>query len=74
MQKTVEMSLEGKTSKNIIYDSEKNDPRGSSSAPHFGYIQVYGHNLIKVQQNYWYISQISGERLLEHWSSGYDLV
>ena len=26
MQKTVEMSLEGKTSKNIIYDSEKNDP------------------------------------------------
>ena len=26
-----------------------------------------------VKQVYWYISQISGERLQDHWSSGYTL-
>ena len=41
-----------------IYDSEKNlVPRG-----------WYDHNS---QRSLWYISKISGEHLLDHWSSGF---
>ena len=29
---------------------------------------------ILVKQEYWYISQVSGERLQDHWSSGFLLV
>ena len=34
----------------------------------WGYIHV--HITILVKQVYWYISQVSGERLQDHWSSG----
>ena len=27
-----------------------------------------------VKQVYWYISQISGERLQDHWSSGFNVL
>ena len=29
---------------------------------------------ILVKQVYWYISQVSGERLQDHWSSGHKIV
>ena len=35
----------------------------------WGYIHVY--YTIIVKQVYWYISQVSGERLQDHWSSGF---
>ena len=31
---------------------------------------VYMYITILVKQVYWYISQVSGERLQDHWSSG----
>ena len=37
----------------------------------WSYIHTCIHMNIIVKQIYWYISQISGERLLDHWSSGY---
>ena len=63
------MSLKGKTSRKLangqnIYDSEnKIDSMGSSG--------IYMYMIIIVKQVYWYIFQISGERLQNHWSSGY---
>ena len=40
------------------------NPRGYLDCPVVIYIYMY------VKQIYWYISQISGERLQDHWSSG----
>ena len=31
---------------------------------------IYMYITILVKQVYWYISQVSGERLQDHWSSG----
>ena len=49
---------------NIDYSEKENGPR-ASSAP------ALGLNTIIFKHVYWYIQQISGERLQDHWSSGY---
>ena len=48
---------------NIDYSEKKNGPR-ASSAP------ALGLNTIIFKHVFWYIQQISGERLQDHWSSG----
>ena len=74
MQKTVKMALKGKTSRKLacgqnIYEFEKEiDPRGYSDRV-LGAIYMYMTFI--VEQVYWYISQISGEHLQDHWSSGF---
>ena len=73
MGKTVKMSFEGKSQQeigkwteieNIDYfeNKEENGPR-ASSAP------TLGLNTIIFKHVYWYMQQISGERLQDHWSS-----
>ena len=66
MQKTVKMTLKGKTSRKWasgqnIYDFEEeiNPSRYSDFCPWAIYIYMT-----------WYISQISGEHLQDHWSPG----
>ena len=34
---------------------------------------IYMYITILVKQVYWYISQVSGERLQDHWSSGFHM-
>ena len=48
---------------NIGYSGTENGPR-ASSAP------ALGLNTIIFKYVYWYMKQISGERLQDHWSSG----
>ena len=48
---------------NIDYSEKENGPR-ASSAP------ALGLNSIIFKHVYWYMLQISGERLQDHWSSG----
>ena len=48
---------------NIDYSEKENGPR-ASSAP------ALGLNTIIFKHVYWYMLQISGERLQDHWSSG----
>ena len=66
---TVKMSFEGKSQQeigkwpNIDYSEKENGPR-ASSAP------ALGLNTIILKHVYWYMQQISGERLQDHWSSG----
>ena len=67
------MSLKGKTRKwangQNIYDFEKEiDPRGHSDPALGPYTYMYINIIVK--QIYWFIPQISGERLQDHWSSG----
>ena len=68
------MTLKGKTCRTWangrnIYDCEiKIDLRGSSVSTLGPYVYMY--MIIIVKQVYWYISQISGERLQDHWPSG----
>ena len=51
-----------------LYDLKKKlTPDVALTLP-WGYIHVY----YLVKQVYWYISQVSGERLQDHWSSGLD--
>ena len=63
--------LKGKISRklangqNIDYSEKKNGPR-ASSAP------TLGLNTIIFKYVYWYMKQISGERLQDHWSSGFN--
>ena len=52
---------------NIDYSEKENGPR-ASSAP------ALGLNTIIFKHVYWYMLQISGERLQDHWSSGLILV
>ena len=76
MGKTVKMSFEGKTSKAsrklangqiiLINLKKENGPR-ASSAP------ALGLNTILFKHAYWYMQQVSGERLQDHWSSGLKL-
>ena len=49
---------------NIDYSEKENGPR-ASSAP------ALGLNTILFKHVYWYMQQISGERLQDHWSSGF---
>ena len=64
--------LKGKISRtlangqNIDYSEKGNGPR-ASSAP------ALGLNTIIFKYVYWYMKQISCERLQDHWSSGYVL-
>ena len=51
----------------IILKKKENGPR-SSSAP------ALGLNTIIFKYVYWYMKQISGERLQDHWSSGFLLL
>ena len=70
--KTVKMSFEGKSQQEIgnlmdrilIILKKENGPR-ASSAP------ALGLNTIIFKHVYWYMQQISGERLQDHWSSGF---
>ena len=48
----------------LIILKKENGPR-ASSAP------ALGSNTIIFKRVYWYMQQISGERLQDHWSSGY---
>ena len=50
--------------RNLIILKKENGPR-ASSAP------ALGLNTIIFKYVYWYMKQISGERLQEHWSSGH---
>ena len=65
--KLLKCHLKGKASRklangqNIDY-SEKNGPRASSA-------HALGLNTIIFKHVYWYMQQISGERLQDHWSS-----
>ena len=52
---------------NIDYSEKENGPR-ASSAP------ALGLNTIIFKHVYWYMLQISGERLQDHWSSGISLI
>ena len=66
--KLLKMSFEEKSQKDIgkwtnIDYSEKR--KWASSAP------ALGLNTIIVKHVYWYMQQISGERLQNHWSSGF---
>ena len=66
---TVKMSFEEKSQQeigkltNIDYSEKENGPR-ASSAP------ALGLNTIIFKHVFWYMQQISGERLQDHWSSG----
>ena len=51
---------------NIDYSEKENGPR-ASSAP------ALGLDTIIFKHVYWYMLQISGERLQDHWSSGFSL-
>ena len=50
-----------------FYDLKKKLTPGFVLTLSWGYIHVY---TIIVNQVYWDISQVSGERLQDHWSSG----
>ena len=70
---TVKMSFEEKASRklasgqNIDYSEKENGPK-ASSAP------ALGLNTIIFKHVYWYMQQISGERLQDRWSSGFCLI
>ena len=71
MGKTVKKPFEGKSQQEIgkmdrilIILKKENGPR-ASSAP------ALGLNTIIFKHVYWYMQQISGERLQDHWSSGW---
>ena len=62
-------NLKGKTCSKLanglkfFYLKKKLTPGVALNWP-WGYIHVYYHS------SHWYISQVSGERLQDHWSSG----
>ena len=68
-EKLLKCHLKGKASRklangrNIDYSEKKNGPRASSSP-------ALGLNTIIFKRVYWYMQQISGERLQDHCSSG----
>ena len=49
----------------LIILKKRKWPKGFISAP------ALGLNTIMFKYVYWYMKQISGERLQDHWSSGY---
>ena len=67
------MSFEGKANRKLangqnIEDSEKRKLPKGLSAP------ALELNTIIFKHVYWYMQLISGERLQDHWSSGYQLL
>ena len=50
-----------------FYDLKKKLTAGVALTRAWGYIHEYYNSVIQV---YWYLSQVSGERLQDHWSSG----
>ena len=66
------MDLEGSSAGNwqmdriLIILKKENGPRASSAS-------ALGLNTIIFKYVYWYMKQISGERLQDHWSSGLNL-
>ena len=63
--------LKGKTCSKLatglkFYDLKKKLTSGVALTRPWGYIHVYYHSR---QTVFWYISQVSGERLQDHWSS-----
>ena len=48
----------------LIILKKENGPRASS-------VPALGLNTMIFQHVYWYMQQISGERLQDHWSSGF---
>ena len=64
-EKLLKCHLKGKLAngQNIDYSEKRNSPR-ASSAP------ALELNTIIFKHVYWYMQQISGERLQDHWSSG----
>ena len=68
MGKLLKCHLKGKTCKKLAngqdndYSEKKNGPRASSAL-------IRGLFSIIFKHVYWYIQQISGERLQDHWSS-----
>ena len=52
----------------ILNILKKENGQRASSAPALGF------NTIIFKQVYWYMQQISGERLQDHWSSGLEFV
>ena len=70
---TVKMSFEGKSQQEIgnwqmdkiLINSEKENGPRASSPP------ALGLNTIIFKHVYWYLQQISGESLQDHWSSGW---
>ena len=69
-EKPLKCHLKGKVSRklangrNIDYSEKKENGPRASSAP------ALGLNTIIFKHVYWYMQQISGERLQDHWSSG----
>ena len=71
-EKLLKCHLKGKASRNLAngqnidYSEKKNGPRASSAL-------TLGLNTIILKHVYWYtyMQQISGERLQDHWSSGW---
>ena len=54
-----------------FYDLKKKLTPGVALTRPWGYIHVRAYITILVKQVYWYIFQVSGERLQDHWSSGF---
>ena len=50
----------------LIILKKENGPRASS-------VPALELNTMIFQHVYWYMQQISGERLQDHWSSGFDM-
>ena len=59
----------GKWTELLIILKKENGPRGSSS-PALGLNTI----IFKYMYVYWYMKQISGEHLQDHWSSGFVVV
>ena len=72
--KLLKCHLKGKASRklangqNIDYSEKKENLPRASSAP------ALGLNTIIFKHVYWYMQQISGEHLQDHWSSGCSIV
>ena len=65
---TVKMSFDGENQQEMaIILKNENGPR-AISVPALGL-----YNTIIFKHVYWYMQQISGERLQDHWSSGFVL-
>ena len=73
MGKLLKCHLKGKSRRklangqDINYSEEKKNGPRASSAPILGLFSIIFKHV------YWYIQQTSGERLQDHWSSGYQI-
>ena len=73
MKKIVKMSFEGQNLSKLANERNFYDlqnmltPGVILTLPRVTYVYI----IILVKQVYWYISQVAGERLQDHWSSGF---